>query len=185
MTTLLYGCESWTVYSRHARKLNHFHTVCLRRILGIKWQDRVPDTEVLEKAGLPSIYTVLAQTQLRWAGHVARMRDHRLPKQLLFGELTEGKRKACGPKKRFKDTLKSSLKAFDVQTSSWELMAGDRTSLRQRLYKGAKQLEEQRRYAANARRQARKEAIPHVMRPPFLAHTVLCCFGQELVSCMH
>ena len=66
MTTLLYGCESWTVYSRHARKLNHFHTVCLRRILGIKWQDRVPDTEVLEKAGLPSIFTILVHTQLRW-----------------------------------------------------------------------------------------------------------------------
>ena len=58
MTTLLYGCESWTVYSRHARKLNHFHTVCLRRILGIKWQDRIPDTEVLEKSGLSSIYTI-------------------------------------------------------------------------------------------------------------------------------
>ena len=98
ITTLLYGCESWTVYSRHARKLNHFHTVCLRRILGIKWQDRIPDTEVLEKAGLPSINTLLMQAQLRWAGHVAQMEDNRLPKQLLFGELTEGKRKACGLK---------------------------------------------------------------------------------------
>ena len=160
MTTLLYGCESWTVYSRHARKLNHFHTVCLRRILGIKWQDRVPDTEVLEKAGLPSIFTILAQTQLRWAGHVARMEDHRLPKQLLYGEFTEGKRKACGPKKRFKDTLKASLKDFDIQTSSWELTAQDRPSWRQRLYKGAKRLEELRQESANTRRQARKQATP-------------------------
>ena len=70
MTTLLYGSESWTVYSRHARKLNHFHTTCLRRILGIKWQDRVPDTEVIEKAGLPSVSTILMQTKHRWAGHV-------------------------------------------------------------------------------------------------------------------
>ena len=160
MTTLLYGCESWTVYSRHARKLNHFHTVCLRRILGIKWQDRVPDTEVFEKAGLPSIHTILVQTQLRWAGHVARMEDQRLPKQLLFGELTDGKRKACGPKKRFKDTLKSSLKAFDIQTSSWELTAQDRPSWRQRLYKGAKRLEDQRQESAITRRQARKQATP-------------------------
>ena len=160
MTTLLYGCESWTVYSRHARKLNHFHTVCLRRILGIKWQDRIPDTEVLEKAGLPSIFTLLMQTQLRWAGHVARMEDNRLPKQLLFGELTEGKRKACGPKKRFKDTLKSSLKAFDVQTSSWEQTALDRPTWRQTLYKGAKRLEDKRQESAINRRQARKQATP-------------------------
>ena len=160
MTTLLYGCESWTVYSRHARKLNHFHTVCLRRILGIKWQDRIPDTEVLEKAGLPSIFTLLMQTQLRWAGHVARMEDNRLPKQLLFGELTEGKRKACGPKKRFKDTLKSSLKAFDVQTSSWEQTALDRPTWRQTLYKGAKRLEDKRQESAITRKQARKQATP-------------------------
>ena len=160
MTTLLYGSESWTVYSRHARKLNHFHTVCLRRILGIKWQDRIPDTEVLEKAGLPSISTLLMQTQLRWAGHVARMKDDRLPKQLLFGELTEGKRKACGPKKRFKDTLKSSLKAFNIQTSSWEKTALDRSIWRQTLYKGAKQLEDQKRETAVIRRQARKQATP-------------------------
>ena len=37
LTVLLYACESWTVYSRHARKLNHFHTKCLRIILSIKW----------------------------------------------------------------------------------------------------------------------------------------------------
>ena len=46
LTTLLYACETWTVYSSHAKKLNHFHTSCLRRLLKIKWQDKVPDTEV-------------------------------------------------------------------------------------------------------------------------------------------
>ena len=35
VTVLLYTCESWTVYSRHARKLNHFHTKCLRIIVSI------------------------------------------------------------------------------------------------------------------------------------------------------
>ena len=36
LTVLLYTCESWTVYSSHARKLNHFHTKCLRISLSIK-----------------------------------------------------------------------------------------------------------------------------------------------------
>ncbi len=35
-TTLLYGCEMWTVYKHRARKLSHFHTTSLRRIMGIK-----------------------------------------------------------------------------------------------------------------------------------------------------
>ncbi|KAI0229585.1 hypothetical protein LSAT2_019978, partial [Lamellibrachia satsuma] len=59
LPTLLYACETWTVYQRHAKKLNHFHTTCLRKLLNIKWQDRIPDTEVLAQAGLPSIYTIL------------------------------------------------------------------------------------------------------------------------------
>ncbi|VDL92296.1 unnamed protein product [Schistocephalus solidus] len=30
LTTLLYGAETWTVYSTQARKLIHFHLSCLR-----------------------------------------------------------------------------------------------------------------------------------------------------------
>ena len=44
LPTLLYACETWTVYQRHAKRLNHFHTSCLRKLLKIKWQDRIPDT---------------------------------------------------------------------------------------------------------------------------------------------
>ena len=83
LTILLYACESWTVYSRQARKLKHFHTKCLRIILSIKWQDMVPDTEVLTRAGIPNIHTLLQKAQLRWAGHVTRMPDDRLPKASL------------------------------------------------------------------------------------------------------
>jgi len=34
-------------YRRSIRKLDQFHLRCLRRIAGIKWQDRVPNTDVL------------------------------------------------------------------------------------------------------------------------------------------
>ena len=29
LPTLLYACETWTVYLRHAKRLNHFHLSCL------------------------------------------------------------------------------------------------------------------------------------------------------------
>ena len=47
LTTLLYASETWTVYQRHAKKLNRFHLNCLRKLLRVKWQDKVPDTEIL------------------------------------------------------------------------------------------------------------------------------------------
>ena len=117
LTVLLYACESWSVYNHHVRKLNHFHTTCLRIILSIKWQDMVHDTEVLTRAGIPCIHTLLQKAQVRWAGHVTRMPDDRLPKQLLYGKLCYGKRSVGVQKKRFKDTLKKTLTSFNVGKS--------------------------------------------------------------------
>nr|VZI11553.1 unnamed protein product [Spirometra erinaceieuropaei] len=84
LPTLLYGAETWTVYTRQARRLNHFHLSCLRRILRLNWQDRIPDTEVLERTGIPSIYAILKQMQLRWSGHLVRMDEERPPKRLFY-----------------------------------------------------------------------------------------------------
>ena len=54
---LLYSCGTWTVYQWHAKRLNHFHTSCLKKLLKIKWQDRIPDTEVLKRAGMHCTYS--------------------------------------------------------------------------------------------------------------------------------
>ena len=42
-----YACETWTVYQRHKKRLNHVHLSCLKKL-----QDNIPDTEVLKKAGM-------------------------------------------------------------------------------------------------------------------------------------
>ena len=44
LQTLLHARETWTLYQRHVKRLNHFHSSCLRKLLTIKWQDRIPDT---------------------------------------------------------------------------------------------------------------------------------------------
>nr|VZI31650.1 unnamed protein product [Spirometra erinaceieuropaei] len=75
LPTLLYGAETWTVYKKQARRLNYFHLSCLRCIPRLNWQDRIPDTDVLERAGILSINTMLRQRQLRWSGHLVRMDD--------------------------------------------------------------------------------------------------------------
>ena len=107
----MYACETWIIYQQHARKLSQFHTTCLRRLMDIKWQDKIPDTEVLARAELPSIHTILLQHQLRWAGHLMRMSDS---KRLLYSEPEQGNRSHGGRRKCFKDTLKASSKAFSI-----------------------------------------------------------------------
>ncbi|XP_022082509.1 uncharacterized protein LOC110974885 [Acanthaster planci] len=94
--------ETWTAYARQERRLNSFHLRCLRRISGSSWQDRVPTTEVLEKANTQSKFVMLSHRRLRWLGHVRRMEDGRLTKDVLYGELSAGSRPAGRPMLRFK-----------------------------------------------------------------------------------
>ena len=110
------------------QKLNHFHTSCLRKLLKIKRQDRIPDTEVLKRAGMQSIHTLLKLAQLRWAGHITRMPEERLPKKILYGELEMGKRSHCAQNKRYKDTVKASLQVFNIPTESWTEQSGEASS---------------------------------------------------------
>nr|VZI49465.1 unnamed protein product [Spirometra erinaceieuropaei] len=70
LPTLLYGAETRTVYTKQARRLNHLHLSCLRRTLTLRWQDRIPDTDVLERTGILSIYTMLRQMQPHWSDHL-------------------------------------------------------------------------------------------------------------------
>ena len=73
---------------------------------------------------------MLLKIQLRWAGHVSRMEDHRLPKLTFFGELASGFRDVGGQYKRYKDTLKRGLIASGIDHENWETTSKDRDSWR-------------------------------------------------------
>ncbi|BHF69189.1 hypothetical protein SprV_0301223200 [Sparganum proliferum] len=159
LPTLVYGAETWTVYSKQARRLNHFHLSCLRRILRLNWQDRIPDTEVLERTGILSIYTILRQMQLRWSGHLVRMDDERLPKRLFYGDVATGSRRQGGQIRRYKDTLKSSLKRLQINPTNWEELALGRPIWRRTVKTGAAIYEANRIAAAKVKREARKSQV--------------------------
>ena len=65
------------------------------------------------------------------------MPDHRLPKQVLHGELSRGTRKRGRPHKRWKDCAKEDLKLFNMG-NDWCKSTQDRKKWRQLLYRGEK-----------------------------------------------
>ncbi|CAH1233105.1 Hypp587 [Branchiostoma lanceolatum] len=129
----------------------------MRRILGISWKDKVTNTEVLSRAGLPTMFTLLRQRRLRWLGHVRRMEDGRIPKDLLYGELISGKRRTGRPQLRFKDVCKRDLKALDIDTEHWEDLASDRSRWRCTLFRQLKSGEVRLMHSAEEKRIRRKE----------------------------
>ena len=158
VSTLLYGCEAWTLYRRHIRQLENFHIKCLQRIIGLTWRDRVPHTEILKRTGTKSMEATFLQHQLRWVGHTIRMPEDRLPRQLLYGQLRHGQRSAGGQKRRYKDQLKTTLKRCGIPHTQLESSASDRTLWRRLCHTGLQSFEEERSEAREKKRQKRKMA---------------------------
>lgn len=116
-STLLYGNEGWTLYKHQERRLNAFRMRNLRRLLGITWQYRVSNADVLAQAGMSSMFTTLSQRRLCWLGHVCRMSDGRIPKGILYGELATGTWPTGRPALRYKDVCKRYLKSCNINPS--------------------------------------------------------------------
>ena len=98
----------------------------------------------MKQSGMESIHAMLMRSQLRWAGHVVRMPDEHLPKELLLGELCAGKHSKRDQKKCFKDTLKTSPKCCNIDPNTWEDLAYDRPAWRSKVCPGVMEYEKQR-----------------------------------------
>lgn len=109
LSTLLYASETWTSKKTDIKKLNSFHTKCLRSILKLTWKDKIPNEEILKRSNMLSIENIIRVKRLRWAGHLSRMSENRVPQQIIFGELKRGERPQKKPKLRWMDMLKKDL----------------------------------------------------------------------------
>jgi hypothetical protein len=79
----LYGREPWCLILREKHKLRIFENRVLRRIFGPKrdevtgeWR-KLHNEELHDVYSSPNIITQVMSDRMRWAGHVARMREER------------------------------------------------------------------------------------------------------------
>ena len=89
--------------------------------MSVKWYDKITNAEILRRANMPCMADILIERNLRWLGHVHRMENDPLPKQLLYSQLKEGKRNQGRPRLRFKEEAKRNTKWRDINTSSWKM----------------------------------------------------------------
>nr|KAG5710863.1 hypothetical protein BaRGS_027014 [Batillaria attramentaria] len=156
---------------RQEKRLNTFHLRCLRRLLHIKWQDRVTNTEVLQLAGIPSLFLLLSQRRLKWLGHVRRMEPGRIPKDMLYRELREGSRPTGRPQLRFKDVRKRDMKLGSIDPYTWEGAAENRQLWRVTVSKVVKRAETTRDEQLADRRARRKARAASVSAPTSYIYT--------------
>ena len=101
--THLYGLECTVLLEPEAHRLQSFVMRCLRTILSISTWDNKRNTSIHKTAKQQRVSSLLSQRRLRFVGHLARMDESRLPRQLLVSALPSGKRSVGGQKSRWND----------------------------------------------------------------------------------
>ena len=117
MTAVKYGSETWALRKADENLLDVFQRNCLRIVLGTQLTDRISNSRLYEKFGTIPLSGAIMKERLRWLGHVLRMKDDRLRKIVLFGQLSRATRKADRPCLGREDVINKDLKEMGT---SWE-----------------------------------------------------------------
>jgi hypothetical protein len=103
----------------------------LRRIFGPKRNDVTKESRKLHNEELhdlycsPNIFRVIKSRKMRWAGHVACMRDERGVYRILVGN-PEGGRSLWRPRFRWEDNIKMDLPEVVYGGVDWIELAQNR-----------------------------------------------------------
>ena len=129
LTSLLYGCETWTLTKKQVKRLEKFHQTTLRKIARIRWFHKVTNYEVLSRCNISSLQSMIDKAKLRWTGHVVRMPNNRIPKALLYGRLASGAPRR-GNHNTYVNSVKSTLRECGISCANLEKVAKVRNDWR-------------------------------------------------------
>ena len=131
-STMLYGCEAWTINKDMEKRIEAAEMWFFRRMLKISWTDRVSNDVVLHRAGTKrEIMKFIRQRQLRFLGHV--MRSQQLENVCMTGRI-EGQRGRGRPRVKLVDSLAkvvgggvtpAQLLRMTETRSDWRSMVAD------------------------------------------------------------
>ncbi|KAJ4439591.1 hypothetical protein ANN_07718 [Periplaneta americana] len=135
LPVVLYGCETWTLTLREEQRLRVFKNKVRRKIFGAKRNEVTGEWRKLHNAQLHALYSSpdiirnIKSSNLRWAGHVARMGESRNSYRVLVGR-PEEKRPLGRPRRRLEDNIKMDLREVGYDGRDWINLAQDRDQWR-------------------------------------------------------
>ena len=98
------------------QKIQCFVNTCLRRILGIRWPDRISNTDLWERAGQEPLAKQILQRKWGWIGHTLKKPPANITRQALSWN-PQGKRRRGRPCNSWRRDTEAELKA---QKLSWK-----------------------------------------------------------------
>ena len=98
----------YRAFKNDMNRLWAFEIKCLRRILNIKWQQKIKNKKIMKRMGIGllsvNIVHRMMERKLNFFGHICRMPDDRLIRQVVFA-IIDDKNKRGRLKRRWTDDL--------------------------------------------------------------------------------
>ena len=123
---LVYGCETWKINESHAKKRDVFQNRCLRRVMKIKWQDKISNRALLERANMERLREEIRRRRWRIIRHILRQQ----PDDDCVTALTwtpEGRKKRGRPKTTWRRTVEK-----ERSKAGWQSWSEVRTAAQDR-----------------------------------------------------
>ena len=128
-SVLLYGSETWRITKTLVNRVQVFVNGCLRRILNIRWFDRVSNKTLWERASQDGIEIQIRRRKWRWIGHTLRKPDSNTTKMALEWN-PQGQRRRGRPTQTWRRTSTAELKSIDMTWRQSRVTAGHRVRWR-------------------------------------------------------
>ena len=133
LTVLLYGSELWCLTEKLLNKLRTFLARCIRAMRRVTFlhtrAHRISTATRMNHLGLASIDDMVTTKILRWAGHVMRMKEHRLPRKLITSWVRNPRPRGC-PQFTYGRGLYKAPCCRDINKETWSELAFDRDTWR-------------------------------------------------------
>lgn len=116
---MTYGAETWQLTQKDKRKIETTEMDYLRRACGISRIERVRNEEIRRRtASMYSTIDRIETRQLLWYGHVKRMGEERLPKNLL-DYIPHRRRRRGRPEMTWEDNIRKIMEDRAIEEEDW------------------------------------------------------------------
>ena len=116
-SVLLYGSETWRTTKASMKKIQIFFNTCLRRILNIRWPERISNEDLWRRTKQQAMDVQIRQRKWRWIGHTLRKPPSSTTRQALLWN-PQGKRKRGRPRNSWRRDTDSELHNMSWQEAT-------------------------------------------------------------------
>jgi len=128
-STITYAAETWCLKAKTVAKLNSAEMEFWRRSARISRKEKIRNTIIKQKMNVTrSLLDDIKTKQLEWYGHVSRMEEGRLPKEVMKYR-PPGRRKSGRPKRTWADGIRGLMWETGLMEDDWN----DRSNWRKKI----------------------------------------------------